>query len=124
MRTLNKRLLIVCCSIALTACVANHDKYYWGRYEQLLYSSFNNPGEASSEVQIEQILSDIQQAESKGKPVAPGVYAHLGYLYAAQGKLELAVSALNEEKTLFPDSAKFIDGIIERATKQQPREQL
>lgn len=106
-------------SLLLCACASTSDQYYWGQYEALIYKQYHQPGEATPEVQIQQLLVDIQQAESQGKRIAPGVYAHLGSMYAAQGKLELAIAALTEEKTLYPDSTRFIDGMISRALKNK-----
>lgn len=105
-------------AVLLCGCVSNGDQYYWGQYEALIYKQYHRPGEATPEVQIQQLLQDIQRAESLGKPIAPGVFAHLGYMYAAQGKTDLAIEALLQEKALYPDSARFVDGMISRATNQ------
>lgn len=103
----------------LSGCSSNNNQYYWGEYEALVYQTHIEPGEATPRVQIEKLLADIQQAENVNKPVLPGVYAHLGLMYAANGDKSLALESLNKEKALFPESAVFIDGLIKRSLKQK-----
>lgn len=111
---LNK--VILCITVLLLAgCASNKNQYYWGEYEDLVYKIHHAPGEVPPSVQIETLLADIDKAEASGKRVAPGVYAHLGFMYAADGNKELALQSLIKEKELFPESAIFIDGIIQRS---------
>ena len=75
----------------LTACTtAPKTQYYWGSYEELLYLMYANPGEATPEMQIAKLTEDRHKAEAEGKPVPPGVNAHMGMMYAALGNAELA----------------------------------
>jgi hypothetical protein len=108
--------VILCITVLLLAgCASNKNQYYWGEYEDLVYKNHHIPGDVSPSVQIETLLADIDKAEASGKRVAPGVYAHLGFMYAADGNKELALQSLIKEKELFPESATFIDGIIQRS---------
>ena len=111
-----KNILIIAFSILLlTSCASNDTQYHWGEYENLVYKTHHTPGEVPPIVQIEKLQTDIEKAKASGKPVPPGVYAHLGLMYAASGNKELALSSLRKEKELFPESAKFIDGLIQRS---------
>ncbi|WP_226991247.1 DUF4810 domain-containing protein [Paraglaciecola psychrophila] len=111
---LNK--VILCVTVLLLAgCASNKNQYYWGAYEDLVYKTHHTPSEVPPSVQIETLLADIDKAEALGKSVAPGVYAHLGFMYAADGNKELAMQSLIKEKELFPESATFINGIIQRS---------
>lgn len=101
--------------LLLNGCASTDQLYHWGSYEGLLYKMYNEPGEATPEVQIERLTVDIQQAEAYGKRVPPGVYAHLGVMYTASGNLAKAEEAFNEEKMLFPEAALLIDGMMQRA---------
>jgi hypothetical protein len=101
--------------LVLAGCASTETQYYWGEYEDLVYKTHHTPGEVPPNVQIEKLRADIDKAEAAGKPVPPGVYAHLGLMYAADGNKELALQSLMKEKELFPESAIFIDGIIERS---------
>ncbi|MFT6102878.1 MAG: hypothetical protein ACJATV_000547 [Granulosicoccus sp.] len=103
-------------SCLLAGCIsAPKTTYHWGQYEKLLHDMYMVPGEATSIVQIEKITTDIQQAEALGKPVPPGVYAHLGYMYSIEGNNVAATDAFNTEKSLYPDSQTLIDGMLKRA---------
>lgn len=103
--------------LLFVAGCASTDKnqYHWEEYEPLVYKTHISPDEAPPLLQIEMLEADIAKAYKNKKFVAPGVYAHLGLMYAAAGNKELAVTALNKEKELFPESTKFIDGLIERS---------
>ncbi len=104
------------CLVLLSGCCASRQSmYYWGDYEPLIYDMYVNPGMADPATQIEKLTATIQKAQSVDKPVPPGLYAHLGLMYAREGNLGLAAEALNEEKLHFPESATFIDGLMKRA---------
>jgi hypothetical protein len=118
---MNKRALIgfsvIACSILSGCATGPQDQYYWGQYESLINDMYVNAGQATPVVQIEKITQDIQQAENQGKPVPPGVYAHLGFMYSLEGNVGAATEAFNEEKSLYKDSQILIDGMLERANK-------
>lgn len=102
-------------ALLLAGCTSTGSQYYWGEYEDLVYKTHHNPDEVPPSVQIEKLQADIDKAKASGKPVPPGIYAHLGLMYAAQGDKELALQSLMKEKELFPESAVFINGIIQRS---------
>jgi len=93
--------------------------YYWGEYEELVHDSYVRPGATDTQSQIEKLNTDIQVGEAAGKKVAPGVYAHLGYLYATQGKENQSKTAFAKEQLLFPESSVFINGLLRRAVQQK-----
>lgn len=103
--------------LVLTAsgCATRSDHYYWGHYEPLIYAMYLRPGTADAPTQIDKLTADIEQANSLGKPVPPGVYAHLGFMYAIAGKMGNAEEAFNREKALYPEATVLIDGMMQRA---------
>jgi len=116
----SKRFMILVLSMFMLAgCATQQDIYYWGEYEQLIYDTYVEPGKADPQTQIEKLTADIQKSESLGKRVAPGIYAHLGYMYAVQGKDSQSKAAFLEEKNLYPESIVFIDGMLMRAEKSE-----
>ncbi|MGO2232728.1 DUF4810 domain-containing protein [Marinomonas sp.] len=100
--------------LALGGCAAKKSTFYWGEYENLLYGMYIEPGSADSTTQISTLLNDIQKAEAQDIPVAPGIHAHLGYMYALEGNVAQSKSEFMTEKTLFPESAILIDGMMNR----------
>ncbi len=121
MRVLTKErvVLVLLTLIMLQGCETTGPLYHWGSYEQLLYDMYNKPGKAPPGVQIERLTRDISKAESRGLSVAPGVYAHLGYMYAIQGNIGKAEQAFNNEVILYPESKTLIEGMLTRARKAQ-----
>jgi hypothetical protein len=103
----------------LSGCATNKTQYYWGEYENLVYQTHIAPEEAQPIIQIEKLQVDIQKAEAANKPIPPGLYAHLGLMYAANGDKSLALDSLNKEKELFPESTQFIDGLIDRSVNNK-----
>ena len=112
----NRRLLLVSCLI-LTGCATSESLYFWGDYEDLVYQMYIEPGAADPATQTQKLKEDISKASAEGKPVPPGMHAHLGYMYFLQSDTHAAVREFETEKKLFPDSAKFVDGLMGRLKK-------
>ena len=112
-------MLPLCAVLFVSGCATNKEMYYWGEYEKLVHDSYIKPGSADPQMQIEKISTDIQKSEALSKKVAPGIYAHLGFLYAIQGQQSESKEAFMEEKTLYPESSVFIDGMMSRAMKNE-----
>lgn len=112
----NIKLYLYAAALLLSGCATTYTQYYWGDYESLIYQTYHSPNDVPPSVQIDKLNIDIEKAQTAGKPVPPGLYAHLGLMYAADGNKELAIAALTKEKELFPDSGKFIDGLIQRSS--------
>jgi hypothetical protein len=103
--------------LLLSGCANNQTMYHWGNYENLVYEMYKNPGKATPDQQLNILRKDIEIAASKGKAVPPGVYAHMGMLYASIGDSEQARQSLNEELACYPESAIFVDGMLNRLEK-------
>ena len=115
--------LLVAAALAVltTACGQPSTLYRWGEYESLVYDMYMRPGKADPTTQIARITEDIERTSAQGQQgqhVPPGLHAHLGYLYYGQGQIDAAYEQFVAEKTLFPESAVFVDGILARMKKQ------
>ena len=113
---LNRGILLVSCSIMI-GCATSEPLYYWGDYEELIYQMYIEPGAADSATQVAKLKEDIIKASTAGKPVPPGLHAHLGYMYFLQSDTHAAVLEFEMEKKLFPESTKFVDGLMGRLKK-------
>lgn len=101
----------------LAACAEPGPKppaYAWGNYEGLIYDMYAKPGEATPEAQISQLSAGIEEAESAGYQAGPGVYAHLGYMQYLTGNIGAARDALEQERSLYPESTVFVDGLLKQ----------
>lgn len=102
----------------LVGCAAPRQSLYqWGDYENQVYALYNDAGKSPVEAQIEKLEADYQQARSTNKAVPPGFHAHLGYLYFQTGKGDQAVQSFLTEKSLFPESAVYMDRILSKVKK-------
>jgi hypothetical protein len=107
------KLILFTVSIVLSSCVSP-TKYYWGEYEDLIYTQYQDAGKAAPAFQIEKMQADIQKAAGENKPLPPGFYAHLGSLYLQTGKAVEARQYFNAEKKAFPESAALMDRFLKK----------
>jgi hypothetical protein len=96
---------------------SRRNSYYWGIYEDSIYSMYVEPGKTSNRDEIRRLEEQIHKTVDSGQLVPPGLHAHLAYLYVTQGDYANAMIHFQAEKTKFPESAHFIDGAIERMKK-------
>ncbi len=105
-------------SLFLTACANQNNRLYqWGSYENMVYESYHEAGKHSSQSQIIEMEKDLEKARAANKSLPPGHYAHLGYLYFQNGQLDKALTALQTEKTIFPESTIYMDRLIAQIKK-------
>ncbi len=114
-------ILVAAMTAALltSACAQEPPIYRWGIYQQLLYDMYAKPGTADPDTQVVKLSEDISRTEAEGKRVPPGVHAHLGYMYYLTGNTEAAYREFSTERETFPESATFIDGILERMRRSE-----
>ncbi|GBQ05403.1 DUF4810 domain-containing protein [Acetobacter cerevisiae] len=93
--------------------------YSWQDFppQQYLYLK----GQTDPQAQIIVLEKDVQKAQAKGLALPPGFHAHLGMLYATTGRTDLAQQEFSQEKTLFPESATYMDFLLNNlGQKAQP----
>lgn len=102
-------------ALSLAGCsTTDKSTFYWGSYEDLVYEMYVEPGSADATTQIDKLTTTIQEAKAKGKPVAPGIHAHLGYMYALEGNVAQSKAEFLTEETMYPESHTLIDGMMNR----------
>lgn len=110
------RLYVICAtSVLFVGCAAKDNSIYsWGSYQQHLYTVQVKPEKADPLKQIRDLQKDIEKAKAKNKPVAPGIYAHLGYQYSLVGNKQKAREYLKLEQQLYPESSVYIQRILKQ----------
>jgi len=88
--------------------------YQWEHYQPQVYEYFKGQ---SPEQQITVLEEDQEKIKSAGNRVPPGLHAHLGMLYAQAGNDSKAVAEFQAEKTLFPESAAYMDFLLKKYHK-------
>lgn len=100
----------------LTGCAQKPQALYnFGGYSESYYAYEQEPGkEKLLELQkaIEEAIAHADQSVSKRVP--PGMYANLGYIYLKQGKTDDAIQSFEKEKSIYPESAHFMNRIINK----------
>lgn len=99
-------------TLLLTACASTH--YEWGRYEDSVRVVTTTPDGFDLEAEIDALEQQLERTVSEDRPVPPGLHAHVGWLQAEAGNTAAARAHLEAEKALFPESARFVDGLLAR----------
>lgn len=114
MFSLGRGVLLAGVLVLGAGCVGTDSYYDWGRYDysvRALVTSGGSGGDWSRERAL--LAAEIKRSEENHRRVPPGKHAHLGYLYSLGGDSKLARLHFLAEKTLFPESAVFMDRLVE-----------
>lgn len=106
--------LLLGLSLVMAGCAPKQQTLYeWEGYQPSIYSYFV-PSKHDVQAQIATLEKTIEKAQAKGTRAAPGMHAHLALLYFSLGRDEDGIGHLVTEKQLFPESATFINFLIEK----------
>jgi hypothetical protein len=109
---MGRGIALLAAATLLAGCASTSTLYHWGRYQDLIYASYVEPGKVPLEAEVEKLEQDRQQALAANKRLPPGWHAHLGLLYYQLGKADQALQELGREKAEFPESGVFIDRLV------------
>ena len=114
------RLSFLLIILSLCGC-ASTSLYEWGKYDEWLYENYENPkSDEELYVDLTAFISKYESRKSPNKkPMAPGLYAEYGFLLMRRGDTAGAIKYYTKEKALWPESAVFMDSMIQ-AAKIQP----
>lgn len=87
--------------------------YYWGNYSSTLYHFRKDANEEAQEKHKSELEAVVKGSQERNLRVPPGVYCELGYLLAKNGDKKQALEFFTLEKTTYPESAHFIDRLVE-----------
>jgi len=102
--------------LLLSGCTSPY-LYTWGKYDQWLYENYKNPkNDEELYVDLTALITKYEsRKEPETKPMAPGLYAEYGFLLMRRGENARAIKYYNKEKALWPESAVFMDSMIQVA---------
>ncbi|MGC3997664.1 MAG: DUF4810 domain-containing protein [Anaeromyxobacter sp.] len=103
----------------LSGCAMNQPLYNWKGYDGVLYNHYKHPENHDEFVRKLEYI--IQQAETEGRKVPPGIYAEYGYALIEGGQPTEAVKAFGKERDLWPESRYFMEKMIANAERMQVR---
>ena len=102
----------------LTGCAGRTPRIYeWGSYQEQVYEYYKSQ-DTSPNKQIAALEADVEKIRATGKTPPPGFHAHLGLMYAQSGNSAQARREFETEKTLFPESATFMDFLLRNPKKK------
>ena len=104
-----KTLFALALGVFLAGCGSERPRplYYWdGSYSSSLYEYMSETGDVNE--QIGALENSIQNAYENAQKVPPGLYAHLGLLYANNGDNVKANINFDKEIENFPESKEYI----------------
>ena len=109
------------CALA-TGCaqVPREPLYGWEDFTWQQYRQLSRTG-APDANRAEAIEATAARVRASGRPLPPGLRAHLGLLRLEAGDPEGAARLWDEEKRAFPESAPYMDRLIGRARALQDR---
>ena len=108
-----RQLIVLCLLLTGLGCGPSY-MYQWGEYQEMLYAAYIEPGSVDIQDEIGRLSDQVERTEQSGKLVPPGLRAHLASLLYQTGDEEGSASLFLAEKEAFPESAVFVDGMIER----------
>jgi len=89
--------------------------YNYGDYSASYYHSKKElSAESALELQKSIEYSIENATNSRSNRVAPGMYANLGYIYLKSGNSAKAIESFHKEKSIYPESAHFMDRMIKK----------
>lgn len=116
LQKVSKTLAMMASLAVLTGCVSQPKTlYHWTGYEEQVYEHFKN--DKSPQEQIAALEASLQQARARDVTPPPGFHAHLGMLYAEVGKADQVRQQFETERTLFPESAPYMDFLMRNFEK-------
>jgi hypothetical protein len=102
--------------LLLSGCATQPTLYQWGSYQPQVYTYLRGEGAGYPE-QIAALEADIQKARAANRPLPPGFNAHLGMLHGQVGQWDKMAMYFQAEKTLYPESAPFMDFLLKTKKK-------
>lgn len=116
-RRLGLYALALTAALPMYGCSTPKTLYAWGGYQDSVYQSLKGDGKVSPEQQVQELEAGLQTMASKGSAIPPGYYAHLGLLQLQTGHNDRAAEAWQKEKALFPESARYMDFLLNNMKK-------
>jgi hypothetical protein len=107
-------------ALLLGAACSSTELYRWGPYEDSIATMYATGSGYDPAREVARLVEWIEETQNRGKLVPPGARAHVGFLLVEAGNTERGVAFLTAEKTAYPESATFIDGLFARVGKQAP----
>lgn len=109
---MRKIVFIVLLVAISTSCSSS--LYSWKGYDKAMQKYTIAPNEKSEQALVDTYQKLVDNPTGTSKTPPPGVAADLGYLLIESGRKSEGLELLRYEKSIYPESTKFIDYILKR----------
>ena len=107
--------------LTITGCVQH--QFYWGSYEDSLFSRQQHAGPEGETGAAAMLISTINEGQANPENrVGPGIHADYGYLLLKQGNTDEAIAQFTQEAALFPEAKPLMDTMVTRIQERQKKE--
>lgn len=103
--------------LAATVCMlsaCSSQMYAWGPYEDSVLNTLHDFRDEDLLAEIDRLESFEADLREEDRRPPPGLHAHVGYLQFLVGNADAMRRHFAAEKAFYPESAVFIDGMLER----------
>lgn len=117
-------VLVLLVSITFSGCATKRNMYNWGSYQDQVNAHFKSTGSPEQQIAaLEKSMATSPKNHSAAPiaPVPPGYHAHLGMLYGEVGRIDDMQVEFETEKMLFPESAAFMDFMLNNMNKKNKK---
>jgi len=114
--------ILAVCALSVSACLPAK-QFYWGSYEESLFSRQQHAGAGGEAEAATMLLATINEAQANNGKVGPGIHADYGYLLLKQGRTDEAITQLQKEAALYPESKPLMETMISRIHGRKEKEQ-
>lgn len=100
---------LVAIGVLASGCASRPKPLYdWQGY-QANVDAYLRGDKIGLDEQVQRAEQDLQKIKAGGGVVPPGYNAHLGLLYAKQGRLDEFAQRLQAEQAQFPEAKSYVD---------------
>ncbi|MBL4942582.1 MAG: DUF4810 domain-containing protein [Colwellia sp.] len=107
--------IVIVITVFLAGCQTTKPMYEYEDYAESFYSLKKEGGDEAAKQWQTSLESIIEKSKVKAVRVPPGVYANLGYIHLKANNSAGAISFFEQEKQIYPEAAKFMDNLIQKA---------
>lgn len=102
----------------LTGCSSTPTTHYaWNDYPEIQRDRLEQ--KINDEAYLERLLGAVEEAQSRGVKVAPGIYADIGTFYARANQFSQAQKYYELEAQTWPESAPLMHALIDSFNRLQ-----